>query len=76
MPRTRTGRKPPTASPEVMTIDNLAVYIQVSKSSIYKLAQDGRVPAQKVGKHWRFHKEAIDDWLKNCSRTAARSAKN
>jgi excisionase family DNA binding protein len=46
-----------------MTIDDLAAYIQVSKSSIYKLAQEGRIPGQKVGKHWRFHKAMIDGWL-------------
>ncbi len=46
-----------------MTIDDLAAYLQVSKSSLYKLAQDGKVPGQKVGKHWRFHKEVIDRWL-------------
>lgn len=49
--------------PEVMTIDDLATYLQVSKSSLYKLAQEGRVPGQKVGKHWRFRKGAIDRWL-------------
>lgn len=46
-----------------MTIDDLAHYLQVPKSSLYKLAQGGRVPGHKVGKHWRFHKEAIDRWL-------------
>ena len=51
--------------PDVMTIDELATYLQLSKSTLYKLAQEGKVPGQKVGKHWRFHKEAIDDWLKN-----------
>ena len=54
---------PPPPPPEVMTIDELAVYLQVSKSSLYKLAQDGKVPGQKVGRHWRFHKAAIDKWL-------------
>lgn len=54
---------PPPATSEVMTIDELAVYLQVSKSSLYKLAQDGKVPGQKVGRHWRFHRETIDKWL-------------
>ena len=49
--------------PEVMTIDELAEYLKVSKSSLYKLAQQGKVPGQKVGKHWRFHKNAIDSWI-------------
>lgn len=55
---------PPPPPPEVMTIDELAAYLQVSKSSLYKLAQDGKVPGQKVGRHWRFHKAAIDSWLR------------
>ncbi|QKK08600.1 MAG: helix-turn-helix domain-containing protein [Planctomycetota bacterium] len=53
----------PKPVPEVMTIDDLAGYLQVSKSSLYKLAQEGRVPGQKVGRHWRFRKDAIDRWL-------------
>ncbi len=48
-----------------MTIDDLAAYLQVSKSSLYKLAQEGKVPGQKVGKHWRFHKVLIDAWLQD-----------
>jgi excisionase family DNA binding protein len=51
------------ATSEVMTIDELADYLKVSKSTLYKLAQQGRVPGQKVGKHWRFNKQAIDDWI-------------
>ena len=48
----------------VLTIDELAEYLKISKSTLYKLAQEGSVPGQKVGKHWRFHKDAIDDWLR------------
>jgi len=46
-----------------MTISDLARYLQVSKSSLYKLAQEGKVPGQKVGKHWRFRRETVDRWL-------------
>lgn len=49
---------------EVLTIDELAGYLKIPKSTLYKLVREGSVPCQKVGKHWRFHKEAIDDWLK------------
>lgn len=48
---------------EAMTINDLAAYLQVSKSSLYKLAQEEKVPWHKVGRHWRFHREAIDRWL-------------
>lgn len=53
------------APPEVMTISELAEYLQVSKSSLYKLVQQGKVPGQKVGKHWRFSRAVIDGWLAN-----------
>jgi len=62
---TMSGRRQdiPKPVPEVMTIDDLAGYLQVSKSSLYKLAQEGRVPGQKVGRHWRFSRQVIDSWL-------------
>lgn len=50
-------------SNSVLTIEELAGYLKISKSTLYKLAQEGKIPCQKVGKHWRFRKEAIDRWL-------------
>lgn len=50
--------------PEVMTIEEVCRYLRIAKSSLYRLAQKGRIPCQKVGKHWRFHREALDTWLK------------
>jgi len=48
---------------DVLTIDELAAYVKVPKSTLYKLVREGRVPCQKIGRHWRFRKEAIDHWL-------------
>lgn len=48
---------------EVLTIEELAAYLKVAKSTLYKLSQEGRIPAQKVGRHWRFRKDTIDRWL-------------
>lgn len=47
----------------VLTIDEIADYPKVPKSTVYKLAQEGKIPGQKVGRHWRFRREAIDAWL-------------
>ena len=49
---------------DIMTLDDLAAYIKLSKSSLYKLCQAGKVPGTKVGRHWRFHKDVIDAWIK------------
>jgi len=53
-----------TIPAEIMTIEELADYLKVSKSTLYKLVQHGGLPAQKVGKQWRFHKRAVDDWFR------------
>jgi DNA binding domain, excisionase family len=47
----------------VLTIEELAAYLKISKSTLYKLVREGRIPSQKIGRHWRFRKEAIDRWL-------------
>lgn len=50
---------------QVMTLEELAIYLKLPKSTLYKLVQDGRIPGQKLGKQWRFGKQAIDQWLNN-----------
>ena len=49
--------------PPVMTVDEVAAYLRIPRGSVYKLAQRGKIPGQKVGRHWRFRREAIDGWL-------------
>ena len=53
-----------SSNPPVLTIHEVADYLRIPISSVYKLAQEGRIPCQKVGRHWRFHREALDDWLR------------
>jgi len=48
----------------VLTIEELSSYLKVPKSTLYKLVREGKIPSQKVGRHLRFHREAIDEWLK------------
>ena len=49
----------------VMTIDELAAYLKLSKSSLYQFARTGKVPGVKIGQQWRFHKGVIDTWIKD-----------
>lgn len=48
-----------------LTLEQIAEYLQMSTSSIYKIAQAGKIPAYKVGRQWRFKKEEIDRWVTN-----------
>ena len=56
--------------PEIMTIDEVADYLRVPVSSLYKLAQQGKIPASKVGRHWRFRREFIDQYINDQVLTA------
>lgn len=47
----------------VMTVRELAHYMKVHKSTIYRMLKRGVVPAFKVGSDWRFTYAAIDEWL-------------
>jgi len=47
----------------VLTVEEVAAYLRIPRSSIYRLAQQRKIPCQKVGRHWRFRREAVDRWL-------------
>lgn len=60
----------PKEPDSIMTIEEVAVYLKIPKSTVYILAQEGNIPSQKVGRHWRFHKEAIDRWISDSQNTS------
>ena len=51
------------ASKEVMNIKEVADYLGVHTSTIYKYAQAGTIPAFKIGSDWRFSVKHIDRWI-------------
>ncbi|MGB3975498.1 MAG: helix-turn-helix domain-containing protein [bacterium] len=48
----------------ILTIEELSVYLKIPKSTLYKLVREGKIPAQKVGRHLRFLRESINEWMK------------
>lgn len=58
----------------VLDIDELAEYLKIPKSTLYKVVKEGGIPGQKVGRHWRFSRQAIDEWLHNASPNRKASA--
>ena len=47
----------------VLTIKDVAEYLAVHTTTIYKYAQQGKIPAFKIGSDWRFTKKHIDGWI-------------
>lgn len=48
---------------EILTLEEVAAYLRLTPQTIYKWAQEQRIPAAKLGKEWRFRKSIIDRWL-------------
>ena len=48
---------------QLMTVEELAEYLRITKRTIYRLLKRGKIPAVQVGHKWRFDKETIDNWL-------------
>jgi len=48
---------------DIMTIEQVAKYLKLKPQTIYKWAQEGSIPAAKIGKEWRFRKRIIDEWI-------------
>ena len=49
--------------PTIMTLDEVAKYLRVHKSTVYRMAREGTIPSTKVANQWRFKKVRIDEWL-------------
>ena len=47
----------------VMTLGEVAEFLRVHPSTIYRLLRLGHIPAFKLGSDWRFRRESIEDWL-------------
>jgi len=49
---------------DIMNVHDLAEYLRLSEAKIYKLANEGQIPALRMGKVWRFKKDIIDEWIR------------
>ncbi|MBU0492633.1 MAG: response regulator [Chloroflexi bacterium] len=48
---------------DLVTVQEVAHYLKMSPQTIYRFAQQGRIPALKVGSRWRFRLTDIEGWL-------------
>lgn len=51
------------AEREIMTLDEVAQYLRVHPSTIYRMLKHHQIPAFRMGADWRFVREAVDKWF-------------
>jgi excisionase family DNA binding protein len=49
--------------PDVLTVEQLAQMLQVDEKTVRTLAANGELPGRKLGRQWRFSRQAVLDWL-------------
>ncbi|MBN2657273.1 MAG: helix-turn-helix domain-containing protein [Spirochaetales bacterium] len=54
----------PDPTNQYMDIHQVAKYLQVSESYIYRLSSEGEIPRIKMGNLIRFDKDEIDKWMR------------
>jgi excisionase family DNA binding protein len=53
---------PNQTAPAILTVGELAKYLRVHRSTIYRLLKRRELPAFKIGSDWRFNAAQIDRW--------------
>ncbi len=48
---------------KIVTMSELAEYLKVHPSTIYRLLKYSDIPAFKLGSDWRFNLDSINEWL-------------
>lgn len=56
-----------TNSIELLTAQQVAEKLQISKQTIYQMKSEGRIPFVKIGNSLRFRPKDIEDWIRKSS---------
>jgi excisionase family DNA binding protein len=57
------GREAPESTDRLLTVRQLAAYLNLNERTVLKLVSEGELPGVKIGNQWRFRKAMLDAWL-------------
>ncbi len=46
-----------------LTVEDVAKRFGINVTTVYRLVQQGRLPAFKVGNQWRFREARLEEWV-------------
>jgi excisionase family DNA binding protein len=47
----------------MMTLEEVAKYLRLHRTTVYRLARESVIPGFKIGSQWRFNKTRVDQWM-------------
>ena len=54
---------------DIWTVEEICEYLKIPRFTLYKLIRDQKIPAFRVGRHWRFQKDKIEEWVEKQGNT-------
>ena len=48
---------------KIMTTREIAQYLRLHQITVIKLSKEGKIPAIRIGRVWRYDMDKIDDWI-------------
>lgn len=48
---------------EILTLEEVAAFLKAGKRTVYRFAQNGEIPAFKLGGTWRFRRSELETWI-------------
>ncbi|AYF43706.1 hypothetical protein BALOs_0695 [Halobacteriovorax sp. BALOs_7] len=48
-----------------LSVQEIAQYLGISKETVYRWLEKGKIPSHRVGKLWKFKATEVDDWIVN-----------
>ena len=61
--RVKKGRKTMNRPDPILTVDEVAEYLNLHPLTVRRLARDGEIPAFKTGRQWRIKRELLEKWI-------------
>ena len=49
---------------KVLTVEEVADFLHIHTSTVYRLLKNRRIPAFRMGSNWRFNQESIEQLVK------------
>ena len=59
---------------QLLTLEQVAEYLNVDKFTVYRLLNNKELPAFKVGNQWRFKRRMLENWLMKNSNVKRKDA--